>query len=187
MTMYKDLTPEQKKAQLEYNIKRYALKKDEILAKNRSSYANKYKNNPEFKAKRSAYSKQYRPTRTQEWKEEYIMEKAKTPWKFMVDRAKQRARKKGIECTITYAYVESIWTDTCPILDIPLYCGKGEIIDNSPSLDRIDPNKGYVPGNVQVISNRANMIKNCGTLEEHRKILNYLTLLEAVQKDSAAA
>ena len=37
---------------------------------------------------------------------------------------------------------------------------------DSPSLDRINPNLGYIKGNVWVISYRANMIKNNATLEE---------------------
>jgi hypothetical protein len=37
---------------------------------------------------------------------------------------------------------------------------------NSPSLDRIDNTKGYVPGNVWVISWRANDLKRNATLEE---------------------
>lgn len=38
------------------------------------------------------------------------------------------------------------------------------------SLDRIDPRKGYVKGNVWIISYRANLIKNDGTAEEHEMI-----------------
>jgi hypothetical protein len=38
--------------------------------------------------------------------------------------------------------------------------------DASPSLDRVDPRKGYVPGNVRVISDRANRLKGDRSLSE---------------------
>ncbi|MCA3718382.1 MAG: hypothetical protein IM674_09025 [Brevundimonas sp.] len=38
--------------------------------------------------------------------------------------------------------------------------------DASPSLDRIDPHKGYVPSNVRVISDRANRLKGDRSLSE---------------------
>ena len=45
---------------------------------------------------------------------------------------------------------------------------------NCPSLDRIVPKKGYVEGNIAWISNRANVIKNDGTAEEHLKVAEYI-------------
>jgi hypothetical protein len=51
--------------------------------------------------------------------------------------------------------------------------GSGNL-DYSYSLDRVDNNKGYVPGNVAVISGRANKIKNCGSAAEHRRIANWI-------------
>lgn len=44
----------------------------------------------------------------------------------------------------------------------------------SPSLDRIDSSKGYVKGNVRVISARANMLKNNATVEELTLVLKDL-------------
>jgi hypothetical protein len=38
--------------------------------------------------------------------------------------------------------------------------------DNSPSLDRIDNTKGYVKGNVRIVSWRANRLKGNATDEE---------------------
>jgi len=38
--------------------------------------------------------------------------------------------------------------------------------NDSPTLDRIDPNKGYVKGNIQVLSHLANMMKSNATAEE---------------------
>lgn len=71
--------------------------------------------------------------------------------------------------------------DYCPILGIKLnYDGIGvgksgwTRSDDSPSLDRIDPSKGYVKGNIHIISWRANRIKNDSTPEEIMKIALYI-------------
>lgn len=45
---------------------------------------------------------------------------------------------------------------------------------NLATLDRVVPEKGYVDGNVIVISDRANRLKNNGTAEEHEKIAAYI-------------
>ena len=49
---------------------------------------------------------------------------------------------------------------------------------NSPSIDRIDSNKGYIKGNVRIISLRANMMKNDANLQELeefcKNVLNYI-------------
>ncbi|WP_145960516.1 hypothetical protein [Novosphingobium meiothermophilum] len=44
---------------------------------------------------------------------------------------------------------------------------------NSPSLDRIEPELGYVPGNTIVISNRANRLKSDATIDELRAIASF--------------
>lgn len=46
------------------------------------------------------------------------------------------------------------------MLGLRLFVGQGGHHPCSPSLDRRDPALGYVPGNVWVISNRANTMKN---------------------------
>lgn len=49
--------------------------------------------------------------------------------------------------------------------------GKPE--DNSPTLDRIIPELGYVKNNIIVISFRANRIKCNATIDELKKITNF--------------
>jgi predicted DNA-binding protein YlxM (UPF0122 family) len=61
----------------------------------------------------------------------------------------------------------------CPILDIELDWFAEQMQENSPSFDRIDNNRGYVRGNVIIISMRANRIKLHGTTDEHRKIADF--------------
>lgn len=46
--------------------------------------------------------------------------------------------------------------------------------DGSPSLDRVDNTRGYVPGNVLVISWKANQIKSNATLAELESIVAWL-------------
>lgn len=88
----------------------------------------------------------------------------------MWNSARLRAFEKGVPFTIE---VEDIFIPKCcPVLGIPLTAGGHS--DNSPSLDRIVPATGYVRNNIQVISNRANRIKNDATLEELRAVLFWL-------------
>lgn len=86
------------------------------------------------------------------------------PESWMWQVAKQRAKTQGIAFEITKADV--IIPAFCPILGIPLSKGDGVTHANSPSLDKIVPELGYVPGNVQVISLRANAMKNDASFEE---------------------
>lgn len=63
----------------------------------------------------------------------------------------------------------------CPALGIELRVADRAYHDAcSPSLDRVIPALGYVPGNVQVISFRANEIKNSATAEELEMIAAYV-------------
>ena len=84
--------------------------------------------------------------------------------KLWIGAAKQRAKEKGTEFSIT----ESDLTipEFCPILGIPLIRVGTIATDNSPSIDRIDSTKGYIKGNVQVISKKANTLKNSSSLSE---------------------
>lgn len=63
----------------------------------------------------------------------------------------------------------------CPILGIPLRFGEGRVIDNTPSVDRIDNSKGYIKGNVRVISHRANKLKSDITVAQVKRLLQYMT------------
>ena len=45
--------------------------------------------------------------------------------------------------------------------------------DNSPTLDKFYPSNGYVKGNIQIISWRANSLKKDGSPEEWIKIAKW--------------
>lgn len=86
--------------------------------------------------------------------------------------ARQRARKFGVLFRIILSDITI--PDACPVLGIKLIPGIGAMHDGSPTLDRIIPDLGYVLGNIQVISLKANRIKNNASIEELEKVLAYV-------------
>jgi hypothetical protein len=68
------------------------------------------------------------------------------------------------------------WPTHCPVLPwIELhYPGRYRHDPAGASLDRIDHEKGYVPGNVRVISLRANLLRKDSTYEELRALADFL-------------
>jgi hypothetical protein len=63
----------------------------------------------------------------------------------------------------------------CPVLGTPLKWGTWM---NSPSIDRFNNEVGYVRGNIFVISTRANFIKRDWSVDELKKVIQYM---ESVQ------
>jgi hypothetical protein len=91
----------------------------------------------------------------------------------MLNGARERAKKGGYLCTITVADI--FIPDCCPLLGMKLVRNRGGHVQaNSPSLDKIRPELGYVPGNVWVISHRANNIKSDATVQELQTLVERL-------------
>ena len=85
--------------------------------------------------------------------------------KYMLYNAKHRAKKNGVTVSITEDDFDI--PEFCPVLGIPLTLPQqGTQSPSSASLDRIDPNLGYEPGNIQVISDLANRMKQNASPEQ---------------------
>jgi len=82
--------------------------------------------------------------------------------------AKVRAKKYSVPFSIELSDI--MVPTNCPVLGIPLIMGDKYAHDNSPSLDRIIPELGYVKGNIMVISHKANTIKSNANVEELEKV-----------------
>ena len=93
------------------------------------------------------------------------------PRRYLHKLARQRAEKLGVPFKIT---VEDIVIPrVCPVLGIPLMPGSLTNGPFSPTLDRLVPELGYVPGNIHVISAKANTAKNNLTLHECELLFNW--------------
>jgi hypothetical protein len=77
---------------------------------------------------------------------------------------------------LTEDYLVSLWTGRCAVFGTNLalpYSTGGQDPDKA-TVDKIDPNLGYVQGNVQWVSNKANIIKSFGSLKDHELIVDYI-------------
>jgi hypothetical protein len=89
------------------------------------------------------------------------------PVSLLLDRARRRARQSHLPFSIDRNSIAV--PPTCPALGIALLVG-GCRGPGSPSLDRIIPELGYVPGNVRVISDKANRLKAGRSIEQLREL-----------------
>ena len=103
----------------------------------------------------------------------------KNPIPQMLSNAKIRAKQKGVDFNLTSQYLKKIFPkdNKCPISGLNFefgYINREKINkNNSPSLDRIIPSKGYVIGNVMVISDLMNRMKQDSTFEDIEKLYNF--------------
>lgn len=101
--------------------------------------------------------------------------------KAMLNRAKVRAKSQDLPFGLSVEDIDI--PQRCPVLNIELQYNNGHKggSDNSPSLDKIDPSKGYVKGNVIVVSGLANRIKTNATLEQIKKVYDFYSRMAHFQ------
>lgn len=82
------------------------------------------------------------------------------PERALLVAAKTRATKRELPFDLEESDI--VIPEICPYLKKPLKANTRY----APSLDKIDPAKGYVKGNIEVISRKANVMKNDASVEE---------------------
>jgi len=124
----------------------------------KKEYDKKYRNSD--KIQNYYHSQEYKTKKINYFNKNYLLRKLNNI------KSKIKFRNRDIEFSITIKDLEIV--EFCPLLNIKLdyTVGNGRKNWNSVSIDRIDNNKGYIPGNVWIISKLANTMKNCATKEE---------------------
>ena len=106
--------------------------------------------------------------RTPEYKKEmskrvskYFLDRKQTdPISHILFRCRDNAAKKGYEYNLCREDITI--PEFCPLLGIRLTYND---VWSTPSIDRIDPKKGYVKDNVWIISRKANVMKQDVSIE----------------------
>ena len=152
-----------KECQALYDKKYYEKNKEKITAR-----VNKYRqeNNEAVKIRKANYrqrTKRKRPS---------ILNA-------LLSNARERAKLKKLPFDLTMEWIETVVVSHCPITLEPLDRARDQVVDgkpgpNSPSIDKIIPELGYVQSNCAIISHRGNMIKSNGTIDEHIRTVQYI-------------
>jgi len=118
---------------------------------NKKEYKKEYESRPEVKKRMKEYKKN--------WSQSFVGK---------LSIVKSRSKKKNLEFNLTIEYLESIYpkNNMCPLLNIPLDWKSSYKHSSTPSLDRIDNREGYIKGNVQWVSWRANQLMSNATPDE---------------------
>lgn len=122
-----------------------------------------------MRERRRALHRRYesrRPPRGEQYRAKQNAYRACNPEKHLLWQARYRAKTEFLEFNLELSDI--VIPVLCPYFGVVLApaAGKGGPRYNSPSLDRIDNAKGYVKGNVEVISYRANALKRDLSLAE---------------------
>jgi hypothetical protein len=157
----------------------YKHNREDILARNRDyRVAHKEK----ITAWQKEYRKVYYSSNRDAIKAAAIEYKESTKYSYrhiklrLLRFAKYRAKKNNLPFNLSLDDFEI--PKYCPVLGIELKPSVGsKNMECSPTLDKVIPSLGYVKGNVQVISHRANTIKRDASLDELEKLVCYLRRL----------
>lgn len=130
----------------------------------RKAYHHKWrKQNPE---KWAEYHKSWRTKYPENHKDNYRLVPIEKKIYYAI---KSKCKSRGIEFDLDFEDI--VFPDVCPVLGLPL---DRRDSNHTPSVDRVDPTKGYTKNNIAIISLRANRMKQDATKEELEKIIAYI-------------
>ncbi len=146
----------------------YSGTREEQLAKARAYQRKRYEN-PVFRERHAKYNKDWRLK---------VKDSPEFRNKRVLNQIRYRSRKEGLICSITAADI--VCPDRCPGYGENGYCGtplvyrEGHFEKDGPSVDRLIPALGYVPGNVLVICIGCNRAKQNLTADQHRGVADWI-------------
>lgn len=164
-----------------YDAARYLANKEVVKERERVRRISMSEEEKQWVRERTVLHRMRNPYRYQE----YEKKRAKSPTRAyqkrdprlrLLNSAKLRAKKYGLPFWLSKEDI--IIPERCPILGIELSFGKGMPMAYSPSLDQLIPGRGYVKGNVWVISHRANTLKSNATSAELLCVAKAVRMIE---------
>ena len=108
---------------------------------------------------------------TEKLNRDWKIDAAKLLYKNIKSRCKRIGREFSIELE------DIIIPEKCPVFGFELKREDKQTWMSAPSVDRIDSSKGYIKGNITVVSRRANILKRDAIVEELEQLLNYYKTL----------
>jgi len=113
---------------------------------------------------------------------------ANDPVAYVLLRARQRAKKKTIPFALTRENVAM--PENCPCCGNKLTVdteirGQGNPHPHAPTLDRMVPSLGYVPGNVNIICWTCNWVKLTATSAQLRMVADWMDAVQSKQRSAA--
>ena len=129
---------------------------------------------PEARAKTNA--KWNASDKAQAAKQRWKQKDPKNAWAtYAVGGAKDRAIRAEIAFDLDKDFIKSITPDACPVFNTPfIFIGGKHLRPDSPTIDRLYPERGYVKDNVVIISAKANAIKSSATADEIQRVADWL-------------
>jgi hypothetical protein len=150
-------------------------------------------------------SSRCRECKNRQWRERYAVQSAEwkarrrareaqwraaSPHRYLLARARTSARLRGLEFDLGPADLPDPLPTVCPVLGCMLRYdfterpgSRRQAHPCAASLDRLDSRRGYVRGNVAVISWRANVLKQDATLEELELLIRWMRQLGVESED----
>lgn len=97
------------------------------------------------------------------------------PIHYVLQRLRSRAKERGLQFDLSPEDIHI--PSRCPVFGIEFVPLGSKRCDASPSVDRIDNSKGYVRGNVLVVSYRANRMKADATMADLQRLIDFYSPL----------
>lgn len=134
---------------------------------------------PSPEARRKTNAKWNASNKAQSAKQRWKEKDPKNAWAtYAVGSAKDRATRAEIAFNLDKDFIKNITPDMCPVFKTPfIFIGGKTLRPESPTIDRLYPERGYVKDNVIVISAKANAIKSNATADEIQRVADWLRSL----------
>jgi hypothetical protein len=135
---------------------------------------------PIKRKRRASVGKQWRSRNPGQWEKLnaafLAREKKLYPWRRLIRSSQGRARLLGITYDLDREWAKKRWTGKCELTGIPF---DEECLGHKrrlffPSIDRIDPDKGYIKDNCRIILWALNVMKSDGTDKDMFRIAEAL-------------